>query len=70
MHKRQLAEILRDAEVAHAIRPVVFKHALTLGETAAALSACGVPRAEVVARITNDKLLDKPDCPPIFTFET
>ena len=51
MHQIQLRQIMRDAEVAYAIQPIVRKHLLTMGETADALRACGVERAGNVARI-------------------
>jgi hypothetical protein len=44
---------MRDAEVAHAIHPIVRKYLLTAEETTEALLACGVPRAANVAQITN-----------------
>jgi len=53
MHLIQFREILRDAEVAHAIHPIVLKYQLTVEETTKALLACGVPRAANVAKITN-----------------
>jgi hypothetical protein len=43
--------MLRDAEVAHAIRPVVERHNLTPGETRDALVALGVPRADGIAKV-------------------
>jgi len=51
MHARQLAEIIRDALVAHSIRSVVINHRLTLEGTITALRHCHVARAENIARI-------------------
>jgi hypothetical protein len=51
MHLIALREIIRDAEVAGAIRPVILRHHISLEDTVAALSALGVPRARGVARI-------------------
>jgi hypothetical protein len=51
MHEIQFREIMRDAEVAHAIGPVVLKHLLSLADTTEALKTCGVPRAANVAQI-------------------
>jgi len=51
MHTNQFREIMRDAEVAYAIGPIVRKHQLDLEETAALLQKCGVPRAHNVAQI-------------------
>lgn len=53
MHLIQFREIMRDAEVAHAIHPIVLKYRLTAEETTKALLACGVSRAANVARITS-----------------
>ncbi len=53
MHLIQFREIMRDAEVAYAIHPIVRKYLLTVEDTTKALTACGVPRAANVARITN-----------------
>jgi hypothetical protein len=53
MHLIQFQEIMRDAEVAHAIHPVVLKYHLTVEETTKALLACGVSRAANVAQITS-----------------
>ncbi len=52
MHLIQFREIIRDAEVAYAIHPIVRKYLLTVEDTTKALIACGVPRAANVARIT------------------
>ena len=52
MHLIQFREIMRDADVAHAIHPIVLKYLLTVEDTTKALIACGVPRAANVARIT------------------
>ena len=49
MHYIQFREIMRDAEVAHAIYPIVLKYHLSAEDTAKALLACGVPRAASVA---------------------
>ena len=46
-----LREMLRDAEVAYAIRPVVDAHHLTFSDTAAALTTLNVPRAQGVAML-------------------
>ncbi len=53
MHLIQFREIMRDAEVAYAIHPIVRKYHLTVEETTKALLACGMPRAANVARITS-----------------
>jgi hypothetical protein len=53
MHLIQFREIMRDAEVAYAIHPIVRKYLLTVEDTTKALLACGVPRAANVAQITN-----------------
>ena len=51
MHHIQFREIMRDAEVAHAIYPIVLKYHLSVEDTTKALLACGVPRAASVAQI-------------------
>ena len=51
MHLIQFREIMRDAEVAHAIRPIVLKYLLNVEDTTKALLACGVSRAANVALI-------------------
>ena len=56
MHLIQFQEIMRDAEVAHAIHPIALKYHLTVEETTKALLACGVPRAANVAQITSARI--------------
>ena len=53
MHLIQFREIIRDAEVAYAIHPIVRKYLLTVKDTTKALTLCGVPRAANVAQITS-----------------
>ncbi len=57
MHRIQFREIMRDAEVAHAIHPIVLKYLLTVEETTKALLACGVSRAANVAQISTGRSL-------------
>jgi hypothetical protein len=52
MHLIQFHEIMRDAEVAYAIHPIVLKYLMTVEATTKALIACGVPRAANVAQIS------------------
>ena len=52
MHHIQFRQILRDAEVANAISPVVRRHHLTEGETEKFLLELGTPRAANVAQIS------------------
>jgi hypothetical protein len=56
MHLIQSREIMRDAEVAHAIRPIVLKYLLTVEDTTKALVACGVSRAANVAQIIHRQI--------------
>jgi hypothetical protein len=56
MHLIHFREIMRDVEVAYAIRPIVRKYFLTVEDTTKALIACGVPRAADVAQITNARV--------------
>jgi hypothetical protein len=58
MHLIQFREIMRDAEVAYAIHPIVRKHLLTAEDTTKALIACGVSRAANVAQITTGRFLN------------
>ena len=57
MYLIQFREIMRDAEVACAIHPIVLKYLLTVEETAKALLACGVSRAANVAQISTGSFL-------------
>ena len=52
MHRIELRQIIRDAEVANAIFPVLRRHRLTEGETEKALLELHIPRAANVARIS------------------
>jgi len=52
MHLIQFREIMRDAEVAYAIHPIVRKYLLTAKDTTKALITCGVPRGANVGQIT------------------
>jgi hypothetical protein len=56
MHLIQFRQIMRDAEIAHAISPVVRRHRLTEEETEKFLLELRIPRAENVAQIT-DRLI-------------
>jgi hypothetical protein len=56
MHRIQFREIMRDAQVAHAIHPVVVKYLLNVEDTTKALMTCGVPRAANVAQIAASEL--------------
>jgi hypothetical protein len=58
MHQIQFREIMRDAEVAYAIHPIVRKYLLTAEDTTKALIACGVPRAANVAQIATGRFLN------------
>ena len=58
MHLIQFREIMRDAEVAYAIHPIVLKYHLTVEETTKAMLACDVSRAANVAQITTGRLLN------------
>ena len=51
MHHIEFREILRDAEVANAIFPIVHRNHLTEEETEKALLKLHIPRAANVARI-------------------
>jgi len=51
VHLITLREILRDADVAHAISSVVREHSLSEEQTEKALIALHVPRPANVARI-------------------
>lgn len=51
MRTNQFHEILRDAEVANAIAPIIGKHRLSAAETVVLLEKSGVARAQNVAQI-------------------
>ena len=53
MHLITLREILRDADVAHAISSVVHEHSLSEGQTEQALIDLRVPRAANAAGISS-----------------
>ena len=53
MHLIRFREIMRDAEVAYAIHPIVRKYLLSVNDTTKALIACGVPRAANVSQIAS-----------------
>ena len=65
MHLIQFREIMRDADVAHAIHPIVLKYLLTVEDMTKALIACGVPRAANVAQITTGRFLNNIDLPSL-----
>jgi hypothetical protein len=52
MHHIEFRQIVRDAEIANAILPVVRRHHLTEKDTEDALTELHVPRAANIARIT------------------
>jgi hypothetical protein len=51
MHNIEFRQIMRDAELANAIVPVVRQHRLTQAATEEALQELAVPRAANIARI-------------------
>jgi hypothetical protein len=53
MHRRVFRQIVRDAEIAYAISPVVRRHRLTEEETEKFLLELRIPRAANVAGITH-----------------
>jgi hypothetical protein len=53
VHLKQLHEILRDADIAHAISLVVRGHRMSEEQTERALTELHVPRAANVAGITH-----------------
>ena len=52
VHRIVFRQIIRDAEIAYAISPVVRRHRLTEEETEKFLVELRIPRAAKVARIT------------------
>jgi hypothetical protein len=53
VHRIEFRQIVRDAEIAYAISPVVRRHRLTEEETEKFLLELRIPRAANVARITH-----------------
>ena len=53
VHCTEFRQIVRDAEIAYAISPIVRKHHLTAEETEKFLVELRIPRAANVAQITN-----------------
>jgi len=53
MHRTVFNQIVRDAEIAYAISPIVRKHHLTAEETEKFLVELRIPRAANVAGITD-----------------
>ena len=51
MHNIEFREIMRDAEIANAIFPLVRRHRLTQAATEETLRELAVPRAANIARI-------------------
>jgi len=52
MHLVEFRQIVRDAEIANAISPIVRKYRLTQGDAEKFLLELGTPRAANVARIS------------------
>jgi hypothetical protein len=52
MHQIQFEQIMRDAEIAHVVLPVVRGHHLTEAEIERVLLKLNVPRAANIARIS------------------
>lgn len=51
MHRIELDQILRDADVAYAVSPIVRRHRLTEAETERVLLELHIPRAANIAGI-------------------
>jgi hypothetical protein len=51
MHRTHLNDVLRDAAIAHAIRPTIERGGLTFAKTRDALIALKVPRPAMIAAI-------------------
>ena len=60
MHRIFLRQILRDAAIAHAIRPTIVRGGLTFAETQAILTTLNVPRADGIARVVTSNWNDVP----------
>ena len=59
MHRIVFNQIVRDAEIAYAISPVVRKHRLTEEETEKFLVELRIPRAANVAGITHGLVVNR-----------
>lgn len=59
MHLIQFRQIIRDAEIAYAISPVVRRHRLSAEETEKFLLELRIPRAANVAGITDRLVCSK-----------
>jgi hypothetical protein len=59
VHRIVFNQIVRDAEIAYAISPIVRKHHLTAEETEKFLVELRIPRAANVAGITNRLVCSK-----------
>jgi hypothetical protein len=53
VHRRVFSQIVRDAEIAYAISPIVREHHLSAEETEKFLLELRIPRAANVSRITH-----------------
>ena len=58
VHHIEFRQIIRDAEIAYAISPVVGRHGLTEEETKKLLLELRIPRAANVAGITHRLVVD------------
>ena len=59
MHRTHLIEVLRDADIAHAIRPTIERGGLTFAKTRDALIALKVPRPAMIAAVVCSNELSK-----------
>jgi hypothetical protein len=51
MHRTELKEIIRDVDIACAVRPIVQKHHLSVENTTELLTKALIPRARGVAEL-------------------
>jgi hypothetical protein len=56
MHRTHLNELLRDAAIAHAIRPAIERGGLTFAQTRDALTSLNIPRAAMIAVVLCPKV--------------
>ena len=59
MHRIVFNQIVRDAEIAYAISPVVRKHPLTEEQTEKFLLELRIPRAANIAHITHGLVVNR-----------